>query len=407
VKIAASLQALINSGKLDAPNLLELMKPGMVLQARVLDTSNANLARLLVGSAILNATTRAPLQSGESLTLRVDKGLPQPELKIMLPLPKPPSPAEALLRSALLRQMTPKEVQQAVRQLGLPPPLAKPGAALAQSLPQMPNKLLSTAVSVATGQPTGASTTAQQAAPDVRAQQVLRVLVPPTTTPQQLDAATVKRALQQSGLFFEPTLAAGSVASDDRKLQLLQLLRLLTPQAGRATDHTAQPKPDQEARPPAADSLMHRLLRLVEGSLARIQSHQVASLPGDDAGRQVWQFELPLQLAERQDHLQLHIERDAEKEGPEGDAPGTWKVDIEFEFDNLGEIFSRINLCGERVSAAFWCQRDSTAKRFEAALPRLEKTLQQAGLEVTAVSSLTGEPPRSVRPSPNLFDDHA
>jgi len=364
VKIPAPLQALVDTGRIDTLGLLKLMKPGQLLQARVAQATTAGIAKLLVGNTTLTAKTRVPLQQGEALSLRVQKGLPEPQLKILRPQTQPA--AQLVLRSAMRRQLPPQDVQQAIRQLPSSPAV-------------------------------------RTAAP----QQILRVLVPPAPPPQQVSAQTVQKAFQQSGLFFEPNLARDKLNTQDQKVQLLQLLRLFTPKARAAQQAQSGEAAQQDGKPINGDQLMNRLLRLVEASLGRIQSHQASSLPGDEPGRQVWQFEMPIQLVDKQDHLQLRVRRE-ETAGEDGEDPQrVWKVDIEFDFDTLGGIFSRINLSGEQVSAAFWSQQDSTAAIIERAIPKLQQALLDAGLQVAAVSSLTGTPPRPAPPSDSLLDERA
>jgi len=404
MKIPAALQASTINANLDTKSLLELMKPGQLLHARVSATTHDGLVKLLVGKTELMAKTRIPLLQGEPLQLRVEKGLPKPELKILRSEIR--QAIQALQQHALTRQLSPKEVQQSLRQL-------------LQS-------------------PTTNSKPLQQA---------LRVLVPDAPTPRQVNASAVRQAMQSSGVFFEPTLLQGQVSPKDQKLQLLQLLRLVTtvststsasdaktlqsPSVASAEKSTGNPllqrllgqigqKPQNKidiqneasAQKPdvkliAVEQLLSRLQRLIEGSLGRILSHQTNSLANEDPGRQVWQFDMPIQLSDKQEHLQLRVQSDDESEASTGEPTRNWKVDIEFNFDNLGEIFSRINLRGGQVSASFWSQQDSTAVMIERAIPRLEEALKKIGLEVKVISSLLGDPPKAPAASSGLVDERA
>jgi len=404
MKIPAALQPAVDLSKIDSISLLKLLKPGQLLQARVAAATQNGLAKLLVGRAELMAKTRVQLQEGEKLQLRVEKGLPQPELKIMRNDAR--QAVRTLLQHAMARQLPPSEVQQSLRQL--PPPPKTGGTA---------------------------------------AQQVLRVLVPDAPTPRQVSASNVRQALDDSGIFFEPRLSRGQVSHKDQKFQLLQLMRLFTPAArtpsqGAQTTLTAQaqtttstsagerllnqllrhlvPQGSEASKPVdaatgqqaesklgAGDQLLNRLQRLVEGSLGRIQSHQAGTLANEEPGRQVWQFEMPIQLSDKLDHLHIRIQGDQDPEQTEEDASRVWKVDIEFNFDNLGEISSRINLRGEHLTASFWSQRESTAKLIGQTIPRLEEALAKAGLQIGLISSLTGPSPRTRSTPNNLLDEHA
>ncbi len=189
-------------------------------------------------------------------------------------------------------------------------------------------------------------------------------------------------------------LRDGVPPTTDRKLLLLQLLRLLQPNNRTVSEGAPAPgnAQDKDAPPPQTDQLLNRLMRLVEGSIARIQSHQAQTLASsDDPNRLVWQIDLPLQVGNQRGHLELKIQQENET-GDAGATSPTWKVEVRFEFEELGPVFSRITLQGKKLHCAFWSDLASTASRFEKALPRLEQTLQQAGLEVSAISSLHGAP---------------
>ena len=403
MKIPTSLQASVKTVNLDTMSLLKLMKPGQLLQARVLAATDNGLATLLIGRAELSAKTRIPLLQGEPLRLRVEKGLPQPELKIMRSEAR--QVIEALQRHALTHQLSPKEVHNSLRQLPPSPPDIKP------------------------------------------LQQALRVFVPDAPTPRQVNALAVREAMQHSGILFEPTLVQGKVSPKDQKLQLLQLLRLFAPasKGAQATDAkaaqsapTASPakstgtpfmqrllkqfghKPGAmtdiqneasaqkaDAKLIAVDQLMSRLQRLVEGSLSRILTHQANTLANEDPGRQVWQFDMPIQLSDKQDHIMLRVQSEEENETSATEPDRNWKVDIDFNFDNLGEISSRINLRGDQVSASFWSQQERTALMLERAIPRLEQALEKIGLEVKVISSLRGDPPKAPAASTGLLDERA
>lgn len=365
MKISVPLQPLIDAARVDSLALLKQIRPGQQLQARVVTPTNGGVAKLLVGTTELLAKTRVSLVQGETLSLKVEKGLPKPELKIQYETVQ--QPARRLLLHALSRQLAPSDVQQSLRQLP------------AQLLLRNPT-----------------------------AQQVVRVLLPEAPPPQQVNEQTVRQAMQHSGLFFERNLANELVLPQDRKLQLLQLLRLFTPQPGGPVGGQNQPPTEAgEPRTSPAEQLLNRLMRLVEGSLSRIQSHQASSLGNDEPNRQIWQFEMPVQLPDRQDHLHLRVEREHREASEAGTTGQTWKVDIDFDFDNLGAIFSRISLNEGKISAAFWSQRETTASVIEHAIPRLETALLKAGLEVVAISSLSGPPPRPPSPTENLLDEHA
>ena len=134
--------------------------------------------------------------------------------------------------------------------------------------------------------------------------------------PAQPAPTQIQRAIAQSGVFHEARLAAGLPADPATpKVQLLRLLVVLRedvklpPKAERPTG-TAIEQSRQPARDMGADSLLNRLIRLVEGSIARIQLQQAVALPAEEGQRQAWQLDLPIRLPGETHEAMLRIERD-------------------------------------------------------------------------------------------------
>ncbi|MGB5773625.1 MAG: flagellar hook-length control protein FliK, partial [Sedimenticolaceae bacterium] len=205
-----------------------------------------------------------------------------------------------------------------------------------------------------------------------------------------------------------------SDAADNKtqQLQLLQLLIRLSSGGKTQQREIAEPVVNNEqagnAKTALGDSLINRLMRLVEGSLARIQLQQAASLPNEDGQRQAWQLDLPIQLPDQTHQAKLRIEREAAG-GDQGAAAG-WAVNLAFKFDSIGGLQCRIALAGERVSTTFWSDRRSTHERVEQRLPVLREAFEAQGLEVVHLVGVLGEPtePLITVPVPDsLLDEHA
>lgn len=365
VRIPSALQSQLQ--RLDgasAAALLQRLRPGDTLKAEVLAALGKGQWRLSVGNTKLLARASVLLQPGDRLTLRVERGLPEPLLKI-LPGKQYLHATEALARHAMSRQQTPAEIQRQLRQL-----------------------------------PTKGQTNSGPV------QQTFRLLQQGGFPVQRLEPSMVRQALQESGLFLEPRLAAGlPPLPGDRKLQLLRLLQQLAPE-----NRTPAP-PTQNAiateNRHTIDNLLNRLRQLVEASAARIQHHQATSLTHEEPTRTLWQFDLPLQLGDRREDLPLRVLRERSPEEIPS-APATWKVDVHFDFADLGPVSARITLNGDQVSCAFRSENQNTALRFETALPRLADKLREMGLGVGAVTSLVGGlTEQDTRPPDGLVDEKA
>lgn len=151
--------------------------------------------------------------------------------------------------------------------------------------------------------------------------------------------------------------------------------------------------------------LSDRLLQLVEGGLARIQTHQAAALQRAEDGQPLWQFELPLTRNAERDEVLVRFQRErATGAGAEG---ARWTAVLRFEFDTLGSVEARLMLQGERLSSTFWCERTEAERRFAGSLPVLERGLQRVGLEAGRLTAVQGVPPDSLdlpKPPSGLLD---
>ncbi len=387
--------------------LLSALKPGQSLPARVLAVPRADLALLLIDGLTVNARTGRPLLPGQQLTLTVLKAGVAPELEIR-PAARLPA-TQDILRQALPRQLP-----------------------LADTMTQI-------------GQ------TADRALPLLNgaARQALRNLVARDQPLREPTATQLRQAVRDSGLFTEANLARGQAPqSGDRKALLLQLASALPARGGprplvadtppitdRATlarvDALPEPLtrsalltaargmplggggpeglPSTPVAPVAADpdaQVLARLWRLVEASLARIQVHQAASLPRDDAPQQAWQLDVPIALPGGPTQvIELRIQGDSpQAESTAADAG--WLVTVGFVFPGLGPVKAGVRLAEGRISTSFWCEQDAAARLFQAHLPRLQSALEAAGLEVGHLAANQGLPPDTA-PSPpdGLLDE--
>jgi len=373
VKIPATLQPLLNTTQRPIPSLLKQLEVGQTLQAKVLAEVNPGLLKLQIATTELLARSRTTIPPGTRLTLEVTKGFPLPELRI-LRQPTVRDQQEQTVRSAMARQLRPAEVREAIGELR--------------------SRELTPKQSEAIRQLTG-------------------IVRQAGVRPEQLAPAQLQRAMAHSGLFHEARLATQQPAQGaDTKTQLLRLLSQLQndfKMAGKQPRPAPQPgEAQQPTQATGGDSLLNRLIRLIEGSVARIQLQQGAALPVEEGQRQAWQIDLPIQLPDTTHETLLRIERD-EADGEDG-SDASWAVNLAFEFDTIGAVQCRIALAGDRVSTTFWSERQHTHERVEQRLPCLQDALEAQGLEVLKLAGVLGEPnePLIRVPMPeSLLDVHA
>lgn len=394
-------------------DLLASLRPGLLLQAKVLALPRPDVARLLINDVPLNARTSRPLSLGQTLQLVVAKDGDTPELRILQP--GRPTTSQDVLRLALPRQLPLQESLTGMKALGprLLPLLVGP------------------------------------------AREALQTLLGSGVPVRQLSAERLRSLLRDSGLFTEARMARGQPPeAGDRKALLMRLASALpgraapsppptvTTQASASTTaidrigYSTSPAVPREmltrtalqgaaadtaralpgAGPGAASgttdqqAALGRLWRLVDASLARIQTHQAASLPGDDAARPAWQLDIPVVLAGGVlQTVEMRIEQEATAAEENGGEAG-WQVTLGFSFSGLGPVKAGVRLVHDRIFTTFWCEQLDTVQRFDQQLPRLRQSLEEAGLDVAHLAASRGEPPAvptALQPRNNLLDERA
>lgn len=143
------------------------------------------------------------------------------------------------------------------------------------------------------------------------------------------------------------------------------------------------------------------LLQQTESALARLQLHQLASLPREaERGLLEWLFELPVRHREDIDLWSFRIAREAaqnQRERP--DHQPQWSVQIAIDLPGLGPLQVRVQLHGEQISTRFWAESESTLPLLREHLPELRQTMTDAGLDVADLDCQAG-PLATQQPKP-------
>lgn len=389
------------------PPAVRAWQVGAVLQAQVVTDTVNNQVTLRIGTTTLEAHTQTPLTAGQSLSVEVVKLGEQPLLKI-LQAPRPAvttDPVAAALRAALPKQTA---LTPLLANLGL---IAQAGA----GLPPLPAPVMAAAL------------------------QIYRAL---TDSHQAASARGLQQAVRDTGIFLESKLAqllrdGSSPLGNDFKAALLRLQAALNAAANTVSapaspaargaaltlplPATPDATPPMRATPlqtqatvaatlarlpmPAACA---ELQRQTEGSLARVQLHQLAALPDGAGGQPVWLLELPIRHDAQIDLFHLRIARDGQHRADEPSAAQPWSVNLAFDLPGLGPVQARVSIQGEQVSTRFWAERPGTVQAFNTHFDVLRANLRQAGLGVGEIACHPGPaptPPSTLRPP--LMDIHA
>ncbi|QEP44337.1 flagellar hook-length control protein FliK [Ectothiorhodospiraceae bacterium BW-2] len=218
-----------------------------------------------------------------------------------------------------------------------------------------------------------------------------QTLTPLLNSERAIDAKSVQQALQNSGLLAEAKLLTRQSSEGDLKLNLMRLVNQLQqlesqqsprPQTAAAATTTATAANQQQ--------LVGELLRVADSSVARIQAHQLESIPKEEQESQRWHFELPLKVAEnRMESLDIVIER--EPRGQQSQQEPPWHLTLQIHLQPLGAIRAKLTLQGERISSTFWAEDQLTLGLLNQSLPLLQRGFAASGFELGDIEALFGK----------------
>lgn len=237
-------------------------------------------------------------------------------------------------------------------------------------------------------------------------------------------AEGLKQAIKDSGLFLESKLGQAAQkgnapeSSNDIKSLLLRLLNGVRKESSQtAAPTTARPlltstpllptpavpggRPQPQGKAEATLATLNNTLALLqelgkqtEGSVARTQLHQLASLPTAEQNPLTWSFELPIRNQDKLDLFQFIIEEHQDDENDEQQR--RWNVTIAFELAPLGPMYARLQLQNGKISTIFWADALDTSTLINQNLTELAQRYQQAGLESSELRCYQGKPPATV-----------
>jgi hypothetical protein len=348
-----------SSSQISREPLLQNLKPGQILQGTAMSGNIDGRLSLQIGVTRLIAQTQLSVRPGQTLTLQVVKNDILPELRLLMP------PTLTSLKALALKSMLPRQQ-----------PLPEVFKALTQVI----------------------RAPARERIPAEIKQQAVKLMqnLPTTSNPQFKNQ--LQRALIDSGLLTEPKLLRGLTQSSDMKLQLAQLFKQvaqLLPESRLLQsniDPRLLPPPLQATTetslPDSGVKLLLGLLKHLDGAIARVQTHQLASLPQEDPTRQVWQFELPIRHGEEVDLFHIRIGRD--EKGSEAEAETAWSLTLHMNLADLGPMRVQLRLQGEQLTTLIWSQRSDTHNLIAGRLSELRQAYEQRGLTVKRLEAHVG-----------------
>jgi len=416
---------------------LQQLRPGQMVRAVVDTPSNKGIAQLDIGGIKVPVKTGMKLEIGQQLALDVVKAGNAPEFKVIREATSATTQALAL-KDILPKQLPLNELLNALKSLtasqqtaaittGITPAVTKssldtlfqqllqatsalPAGSVGSSNLERNLKLIANALQTNQGQPIQGNR--ENSTAIELARQIGQLINQTLSNAQPVTGAIIRQALNQSGLFMEPHLLNGQPVQDDFKGNLLKLLESLQPML--TTAHLLGESPVGKAADAAtalqliAARLFTELRHQAEGALARIQLHQLASLPQDEnSHKQLWQFELPISHSEGHDEFLIQFEKETRLTEQ---AEDRWSVTLNFNIPPTGPVCARLSLMADEISSHFTAELDEGVKRIEQLLPTLNEAFSRAGLKVSKLSASQGSavkrPDQPISPSP-LLDERA
>ncbi len=347
------LQLTLTPQRVDQRNfgiMLSNWRIGQVLNALVVDRRPEGGVLLSVAGKQFVATTDLPVQPGMRMALEVK------QLGAEILLRQLPGQAQAMTSG----DISVRQVSAAALSAQTTTP-----AALLNQLAAMPLKMM---------------------APELQA--IVRDILGRSLKGEAIKGPDIQRLFKHSGLFVEAQLAAGQTqnARQSGKAAIIQM-QALALAAAQSADADNVPIKQLESLAERAAAMLNSL-----------NHQQLASLPRED-GSQRWFLTLALEWRGQFRDIRLQIEQEppgaAEPDGAAG-----WRVVVNLELPQLGEIDIALGMRAERMSVHFSCSDVQTEKLLNAVMPQLATQLQEKafvidtlGVKTTAAASTKSTQP--------------
>lgn len=261
---------------------------------------------------------------------------------------------------------------------------------------------------------------------------------PQPTTNHDIPAATVPaqgpgnapaaptRPFLMVGMIEEEVVVGPQLAEQDPELQARDLrspgsspaprvsARPPPPYAGGPTSPQAAVQSDLPRGLPPVD-VARRLLKGVDGAIARQELLQIASLPeprGEaerpgEAKASRWVFDLPFQTPQGVAVAQFEITHDGGGGGSDAgrDVERTWRARFSLDVEPLGPVHVQIALTGTRTRVGLWAERPEAMVRLQNGEALLSAALREADLSAEVAFHM-GAPNVAIT-APGHFVDRA
>ncbi len=133
------------------------------------------------------------------------------------------------------------------------------------------------------------------------------------------------------------------------------------------------------------------ILNQLESGLARIQHHQLTSMPGDEPVRTLLNVELPVLNNQQFENIGIRIEQE-ETQQQQQENKHNWRAVVSFDLPKLGKVQAIIGIQQQQVSTEFRSENKLATELFRTHIDLLQERLQEAGLKTGKFHFTTGAP---------------
>lgn len=153
-------------------------------------------------------------------------------------------------------------------------------------------------------------------------------------------------------------------------------------------------------------ALYQAMQQLIQSSLARIQVQQFKTLASSSqdptTAQSVLHMDIPIRTPEGYSTIYLQLfepkiteEEEKRQKGKKKEKKqAKWRVFMELELADEGDLAIEISVCDKKVDATFWAEKEALRKKTEANIEQLKTDLEQKGLEVTDLRCSKNTPPK-------------
>lgn len=163
-----------------------------------------------------------------------------------------------------------------------------------------------------------------------------------------------------------------------------------------ATELRSAAVPMNEASSPATPTATTPPSVAVAQWLNQLETSQLRSAIQQLSGQPSWLLDLPVQLNNHAQRLQLTVQREASATHRDAEkAP--WQLEFALDLPNLGAIHGSLRLQENRLSVRLYAEDTEAQTALRTELPQLDHNLRAAQLTPDALNVYAGPPPAAVR----------